>query len=211
MASAPRSFKIHDFDLSGHCHRVRLMMSLLGLSFERIPVDLAGGEHRREAFLSINPFGQVPVLRDADVTIADSNAILVYLAASHGGDGWLPRDPIRAARVQRWLSVAAGPLAYGPAAVRSHVLFGMPCDEMQAGIHRSQALLAVMDGSLKGSAFLVGETPTIADVACYTYVAHAPEGGISLDRYPNVRAWLSRIEALPGFVGMTRTTPPKAS
>jgi len=203
------TLKLYDFQLSGHCHRVRLMLSLLDLPYDLSPVDLLGGEHKRPPFLALNPFGRVPVLQDRELVITDSNAILVYLASCYGDEKWLPREPVRAAAVQRWLSVAAGGIAFGPAAVRADVLFGMRCDKTDA-TQRTVALLAVMNGELSKSSFLTGETPTIADVACYAYVAHAPEGGISLEPHESVRQWLSRIEKLPRFVAMPRTPAPAA-
>lgn len=196
--------KLHDFAPSGHCHRVRLMLSLLDLPYEAIAVDLLAGEHRRPSFLTLNPFGQVPVLQDGDLTLADSNAILVYLAGQYGDESWLPTAPARAAAVQRWLSVAAGEIASGPAAARAQVLFKMPGDT-QACVARSQRLLAAMDRELQNQAFLTGATATIADVAGYSYIAHAPEGGVELEPYPHVRAWLARIEQLPGFVSLRQS------
>lgn len=201
------SLKLHDFPLSGHAHRVRLFLSLLGLPCELIAVDLAGGAHKQPAFLALNAFGQVPVLEDGTTVIADSNAILVYLALQYGAPAWLPRDPVGAARVQRWLSAAAGPLAFGPAAARVAVLFRRPAD--LAGMReRAHALFAVMEGELAHSPWLAGPDPTIADIAMYSYTAHAPEGGVPLEAYPNLRAWLARIEALPGFTGMARSPIP---
>jgi glutathione S-transferase len=190
--------------LSGHVHRVELFLSLLGLPFDKVPVDFLEGEHRRREFLARNPFGQLPVIEDGDATVADSNAILVYLARRYDASGaWLPADALGAARVQRWFSIAAGPLASGPAAARVAVLFGRPRDPAQA--QTAQKLFAVMEAHLAREAFLAGAAPTLADVSLYTYTAHAPEGGIPLDAYPNLRAWLLRIEALPGFIGMQRS------
>lgn len=104
--------------LSGHSHRVRLFLSLIGAHAEAIEVDLANGAHKAPEFLKLNPFGQVPVLVDNDIVITDSNAILVYLAKRFGKTDWLPESPAGAAAVQKWLSVAAGEIAYGPAAAR---------------------------------------------------------------------------------------------
>ncbi|WLG95797.1 glutathione S-transferase family protein [Pseudomonas sp. FP198] len=196
--------KLYHFPLSGHAHRVQLMLSLLELPVEVNFVDLAKGAHKQADFLAINPFGQVPVIDDNGVVLADSNAILVYLANKYGEGRWLPTDPVGAARVQRWLSVAAGPLHAGPATARLITVFGASHNAEDV-IARSHNLLKVIDQELSNSAYLVGETPTVADIAGYSYIAHAPEGNVSLQDYAHVRAWLARIEALPGFVGMPRT------
>ena len=196
--------KLHRFFLSGHSHRVELLLSLLGLPYEQVDVDLAAGAHKQPAFLAMNPFGQVPVIQDGETTLADSNAILVYLANKYDAGQWLPRDPAAAAAVQRWLSVAAGPVAYGPATARLATLFKAPVNAEEA-IARAHDLFAVMEAELKTSSFLTGNTPTIADIANYTYIAHAPEGNVSLESYPQIRGWLQRIEALPGFVPMVKS------
>lgn len=196
--------RLHRMALSGHCHRVELFLSLLGLPVQLIDVDLAAGAHKRPEFLALNPFGQVPVIQDGDVTLADANAILVYLEGRYAPGQWLPREPLQAAQVQRWLSAAAGPLAFGAAAARVIVLFKR-ADDPAAPIARAQALLNVMEGLLQAQPCLVGDRPTLADVALYSYTAHAPEGRVSLAGYPAVRTWLARIEALPGFVPMARS------
>ncbi|MEB0222807.1 glutathione S-transferase family protein [Pseudomonas sp. 10S4] len=198
------AIKLYNFPRSGHAHRAELMLSLLQLPTDLIFVDLAKGEHKQPEFLALNSFGQVPVLDDQGVVLADSNAILVYLAQKYGNGRWLPTDPVGAAKVQRWLSVAAGPIAFGPARARLITVFGAPYSAEEV-IARSHDLLKVIDQELANSKYLVGNEPTIADVAAYSYIAHAPEGNVSLADYANVRAWLTRIEALPGFVGMPRT------
>lgn len=199
-----QAIKLYNFPRSGHAHRVELMLSLLQLPTELIFVDLAKGEHKQPAYLAINSFGQVPAIDDGGVVLADSNAILVYLAQKYGNGRWLPADPVGAARVQRWLSAAAGPIAFGPAAARLVTVFGAQLNAEEA-IARAHNLLTVMDVELGQSAFLAGDEASIADVSAYSYIAHAPEGNVSLDDYANVRAWLARVEALPGFVGMPRT------
>lgn len=190
--------------VSGHCHRVELFLSLLGLPYESIDVDLANQQHKTPGFLAMNPLSQVPVLRDGDLTLADSNAILVYLEARHAPGQWLPRDPVGAARVQRWLSLAAGLLAYGPCAARVVQLLQLQTDPKDA-MTRAEALFKLMESQLESTPFLVGERATLADVAHYAYVARAPEGLVSLQPYPAIRAWLARIEALPGFVPMLKS------
>ncbi|QEL54786.1 glutathione S-transferase family protein [Chromobacterium paludis] len=195
------AIRLYDFPLSGHSHRARLMLSLLGLEYETIPVKLAEGEQKQPAFLKLNRFGQVPVLVDGEAVVPDSNAILVYLARRYGHGDWLPADPLGEARVQRWLSAAAGPLAFGAAQARLHKWRGVPLD-YELAASRARALLQVMDEELAERPFLAGSAATIADVALYSYTARAPEGDISLQPYPHVRAWLARVEALPGFVAM---------
>jgi len=198
------AIKLYRHPLSGHAHRVELLLSLLNLPTELVFVDLAKGEHKKAEFLAINPFGQVPVIDDNGTVISDSNAILVYLAKKYGSGSWQLNDPLTEARVQRWLSVAAGQVAYGPAAARLITVFGAAFNADEV-INRAHALLKVMEHELAASPFLAGSAPSIADVANYSYIAHAPEGNVALEAYPNVRAWLQRIEALPGFVPMQRT------
>ena len=196
--------KLYNFPRSGHAHRVELMLSLLQLPTELVFIDLAKGAHKQPEYLAINAFGQVPALDDQGVILADSNAILVYLAQKYGNGRWLPADPVGAAKVQRWLSVAAGQIAFGPARARLITVFGAPYNAEEA-ITRAHDLLKVMDHELADMPWLAGNEPTIADVSAYSYIAHAPEGNVSLEDYANVRAWLARVEALPGFVPMPRT------
>ena len=196
---------LYGFQKSGHSHRAELMLRLLGLPFEFREVDLPGGEHKGEAFLKLNPFGQVPVIDDNGAIIADSTAILVYLAKTYDPAGhWLPSDAIAAAQAQRWLSVAQGPLVNGPAAARLVNVFGAALDHAKAK-DISHKLFATLELALADAAFFTGAQPTIADVALYTYIAHAPEGGVALEPYANLRAWLKRIEALPRFAPMPAT------
>lgn len=204
-APPAQAIKLYRSVISGHSHRVELFLSLLGLPFECVDIDLVAKGHKTPAFLAMNAFGQVPVIQDGDITLADSNAILVYLAGRYAADAdaWLPREPVAAAGVQRWLSVAAGQLAFGPSAARVAELFKRPANT--EAIERAHALFAVMEQHLGRSAFLAGSAPTLADIANYSYVARAPEGRVSLEPYRNLRAWLARIEALPGFVPMVKT------
>ena len=199
------AIKLYHFPLSGHSHRAELMLSLLGLEPQIQFIDLANGEQKTPGFLAVNAFGQVPVIDDNGVIVADSTAILVYLAKKYDASGrWLPNDPEGAAQVQRWLSAASGAIYLGPARARLITVFGAGFDP-QDTIQRAHEVLRVIDQHLNGREFLAADRATIADVAAYSYIAHAPEGNVSLDEYVNVRAWLSRIENLPGFVPMPRT------
>ena len=151
----------------------------------------------------MNPNGQVPVLEDGEVIVSDSNAILVYLARTYAPD-WLPSDAVGEANVQRWLTLAAGEIAFGSCAARLITVFGAALDPEFAAETAKKAMTKLEQG-LEGRDWLVGDRPTIADVASYSYTAHAPEGNVSLEPYPAVRAWIARFEALPGFEPMPAT------
>jgi glutathione S-transferase len=198
------AIRLYHHPLSGHAHRARLFLSLAGIDAEMIEVDLMKGAHKTPEFLKKNSFGQVPVLEDDGRYIANSNAILVYLAKKFGKTEWLPEDAAGAAAVQRWLSVAAGPIAFGPAAARLITIFGAKFNPEET-IARAKTILGQIDAELSNRSFIVTQRPTIADVALYSYIANAPEGNVDLAPYKNVGAWLARIEALPGFVPFQQT------
>lgn len=197
--------KLYHYALSGHAHRAALFLSLTDVPHELIEVDLSAGEHKHPAFLALNSFGEVPVLDDDGVIIADSLAILVYIARKAGPSHWLPSEPAAEAQVQRWLSVAAGKIAYGACAARLITVFGAPFNAEEV-IGRAYATLAVMEQTLKDQRWLASTVqPTIADIALYSYIARAPEGNVDLSSYPRVQAWLRQIEELPGFIPFQRT------
>jgi len=196
---------LHGFPLSGHSHRVQTFLSILGLEANIIDVDLANGAHKQPDFLKKNIFGQVPVLEDGPNTIFDSNAILVYLATKYDKSrSWLPTDAAQAADVQKFLSVSAGLIAYGPAAARLVTVFGATLDHNKA-IETAHSVLSVLEEHLANRDWLATDKPTIADISNYAYIAHAPEGNVSLQEYPNINTWIKRVEALPGFLPMQAT------
>src|SRR5216684_2363449 len=188
---------LHGTKLSGHTHRVELLLRMLELPYRYV---VASAEVRSTPeFHQLNPLRQIPVLQDGDLTLADSNAILVYLAKRYApGSRWLPEEPAAAAQVQRWLSIAAGQVMYGPATARMVTLWSFPGDLARAK-QIAAALLRFMNDHLSTRSFLAADHATIADLACYSYVAHAPEGGIPLGEHASVLAWLRRVEALPHF------------
>ena len=196
--------KLYYHPMSGHCHRVRLFLSLLGLDAELVLIDLAKGAHKSADYLKMNSYGQVPLLEDDGTPIADSNAILVYLARKLDLQDWLPIDAVGAAAVQRWLSVAAGQIAFGPAAARLITVFGAKFDADEV-IARAHGVLKLIDAELQKHDWIVGERPTIADIALYSYIARAPEGNVDIAQYRNVSRWLEQIEAMPGFVPFQST------
>ncbi|MDE2089619.1 MAG: glutathione S-transferase family protein [Gammaproteobacteria bacterium] len=190
--------KLYDTERSGNCYKVRLMLSLLGMSYEPVPVDLAQGDQRTPGFLALNPRGQVPVLEDGAVRVWDSMAILVYLARRYGGETWLPLEAQPMAEVMQWLAVSENEILYGLArarAIRAGRQQGDPAPYQQTG----RQALGVLEQRLARHEWLALDRLTIADVACYPYVALAPESGVPLDEYPAVRAWIARIQALPGY------------
>ena len=195
---------VYGTEYSGHAHRVVLLLRMLELPFRFVPTPAEG--RRSPEFLQLNPLGQIPVLQDGEILIADSNAILVYLARRYApGSRWLPEDALGAARVQRWFAIAAGELAFGPGLARRIVQWSSPGDRQRA-LEIGQTLLGFMEAHLADTPYLAATHATLADLACYSYTAHAPEGGLSLRPYPAIRAWLARVEALPRFEPM-RASP----
>jgi glutathione S-transferase len=194
---------LHGTVQSGHTHRVENFLTILGLPYR---LELTPATVRRTAeFLALNPFGQVPVLQDGELVIADSNAILVYLARRYAaGTPWLPDEPVAAAQVQRWLSIAAGEIKFGPATARLLTVWGGEGD-LAAARALTTRLFAFMEQHLASRRFLAADHATIADLSVYPYVARASEGRFSLDDYPHIRAWLARVEAIPGFRAMPMT------
>lgn len=199
MNSSP-SITLYGTPPSGHAHRVEVLLKLLGLPYGY--VTATADVRQTPGFLALNPLGQIPVLQDGDTVICDSTAILIYLVEKYApGSAWLPRDAETRAEVQRWLSIASAEVRFGPAAARAVSQWNMAgnLDTAQAIAAR---LFGFMEGHLADRAFLAAPHPTLADLACYAYIAHAPEGGIDLTPYPHIRAWLSRVAAIPGFTDM---------
>lgn len=194
--------KLYDLDLSGNAYKVRLFLALIGREVSLLTVDIANREHKTPAFLRMNPCGQIPVLEDGDLQLGDSQAILVYLARRYASPEWYPLDPASQGRIAHWLSYAANEVQNGPASARLIARFNLPLDGELAR-RRGLEVLQLVDRHLSGHRWLAqGELPSIADVALYPYLALAPEGGLALDDYPALNAWLARIRALPGYIPM---------
>ncbi len=194
--------KLYNHELSGNGYKVQLMLSLLGLEYELVRIDLMKGEHRSPEFLQLNPFGQIPVLQDGDILLQDAQAILVYLARRYGNEDWLPLDAEPMSRVMRWLSTATGEIRQGVESGRLDHLFNVQSINIETATNKSNFLLKMFEQHLAENNWLTLERPTIADVACFPYIALAPDGKIYLEAYTNVRAWIERIKQLLGFVGM---------
>lgn len=191
--------KIYISERSGNSYKPCLLLSMLKVPYETVTIDLAKREQKQPAYLKINPRGQVPALEDDGAIIWDSTAILVYLARKYGGDAWLPIEPEGMAKVMQWLAFAQNEIHYGLQFARAIRHFGRKGDLEECQAYGRNAL-AVMQGHLAGHEWLALERMTIADIACFPYVAMAPDAGIALDDYPAVVAWLGRIKARPGFI-----------
>lgn len=196
--------KLYDFGRSGNCYKIRLFLSLIGLSHETVTVDLSRGEHREPWFLAINPEACVPVIDDDGTVLHDSAAILVYLAEKYADGNWLPKEALTAAMVTRWLVFEQGMMRYGLARGRS-ISLNNPIRLAGTGsldeCHRiGTDALDLLEAQLSQTTWLVGnDHPTIADVACYPYSLLAPDAGLSLEAYPAIMEWFGNIETLPGY------------
>jgi glutathione S-transferase len=200
--------KLYGHELSGNCYKVKLMLALINADYEWISVDLLKGEQRSAEFLAINSFGQVPVLIDDTVVIADAQAILVYLARSDQDDRWLPVDAEPMSRVIRWLAIAASEIRQGPESARLYHLFKLTSIDIDRARQKSEFILTQLNQHLANREWLESDHPTIADIAVFPYIALAPDGRISLDGYPYILNWIERIKQLPGFVGMPGIAKP---
>ncbi len=193
--------RLYDNTISGNCYKVRLLLSLIGQQAERVPVDSLHGETQQPPFLAISPRGLIPVLEDEGAVIADSMAILIYLARRYAPQ-WLATSPQDEARMMEWLAIAADELQYGAATARRIYKLGVEGD-LEAAQNLALKGLALLEGHLNDHPWLVGAQPTVADIACYPYVALCPEGGIALTPYPAIRQWITAIEQLPGYQPMS--------
>lgn len=198
--------KLYDYILSPSCYKVRLMAALAGVRLDIRPVDFhPGGEHRGPELMALNPAGSIPILEDGDLVLTESSAMLVYLAARAAPD-WLGSGTAEeAARVQQWLSFS-GRLTASLGGARLHEMLlrpgniGMLQAQGTAALRELEA--ALFEQGLRGMRYLVADRPTVADIACFPYVALAPDGGVSLDPYPAIRLWSRAIRALDGFIEM---------
>lgn len=200
--------RLHDYELSGNCYKVRLLLHWLGLPWTRIAVDFHPGRaHRSAEFLArVNPRGQLPVLEDGALRLPDAQAILVYLASRYDPQRrWYPDDPATRGRITRWLA-GADELTRTVSAARLHLAFATPADlaSCQQG---GRSVLRLLDDELAenqchGQAWLAAAHPTIADIACFPYAALAPEAGIDLIEFPALRDWIDAMRHQPGFLPM---------
>lgn len=199
--------KLYDMPLSGNCQKVRMFLSMLGLDYEIVPVNTLAGEQKKPDYLAINPMGKVPALDDDGLVIWDSQAILVYLARKYGSTDWYPDDAVGMAAVQKWLCIAVNEMFNGCAVARAIKIFDRPMDPEPAK-KLATATLGVLDAHLQENDWLACGRPTIADIAVYPYAAMVWEGDVDMTPYAALNAWIKRVEALPGYVGMKNLPRP---
>lgn len=197
---------LHDYILSPSCYKARLLAALLGAPLELKPVDFhPGQQHKSPPMLALNPAGSIPILQDGDLILTESSAILTYLAARHGPEWLADGSPEEAAQMQQWLSFSHRlTAALGGARLIEMLHAKGDLDACQAqGVAALRELeSALFARRLAGQSSLVGDRLSIADIACFPYVALAPDGSVSLDPYPSIRIWMRTIRALPGFIEM---------
>jgi glutathione S-transferase len=193
---------LFSYPLSRNAWKVRLLLQHLGQSYRTVSVDIFEGEGQRAEYLRINPTGKVPAIQlDDGRTLAESNAILVYLA---DGTPYLPDDPFERAKVLQWLSFEQeqvesriGTLRYcmhaGEWQNRSPELI----ESMRTAAQRA---LTILDNQLVTSPFIANSRYTVADMALFAYATCAEGVGVPLEPYPHFRAWTARVEAQPGFL-----------
>jgi glutathione S-transferase len=192
--------KFYTAAVSGNAYKVRILLELLHVPHDKVLLDLAKREHKGAEFLRLNPRGEVPVIEDAGTAIWDSGACLIYIARKHGGEQWLPTAPAPMAEVMQWMSLAASEIQFGLQYARRGLLQGRwTAGTLEQGHSIARVALTAIEQRLERHEWLALGHPTIADIACFSYVETAPESGIPLDAYPHVNAWLARCTGLAGW------------
>jgi glutathione S-transferase len=194
---------LYSFPLSANAHKIRSFLSILGLAYENRIIDLAGGEQRHPDFLAVNPIGEVPVLKDGDLTIFDSHAILIYLARKYGTGNWYADDLREQVQILQWLFYDANEIQNGIGDGRNHVAFKFPGDGA-AFDRRARRALSVLNQRLQNRVWIALDRPTLADLCCAPMVSVADEAGLLLDDYPHVLEWLTRLSDIKGFLPMPK-------
>ena len=210
--------KLYDYELSGNCYKIRLLLNMLAVPYERQCIDFyPGGEHKSAEFLRINPLGQLPVLTNGELVLADSQAILVYLAAQYDTSNlWYPQqEPEQLGQISYWLSFASE-LGHSAGAARLQQSFNYDFD-LAACQERAHQLLRVLDEHLwfqqhqQRDWLCSANAPTIADIACFPHIILCEEGGVSRLDYPAVRLWCDQVKRIPKFITMPGVFPTSAA
>jgi glutathione S-transferase len=205
---------LYDYELSGNCYKIRLLLHFLGIEYKTVPVDFYPARaHKSEWFLRINPLGQLPVIDEAGLVLRDTQAILVYLASRYDTcETWYSRDdPCLLGQINQWLAFADD-ITRTASAARLHaaMFYDIDVESARAGAHR---LFRILDehlwfGEQEDHAWICAAAhPTIADIACFPYAMLSEEGGISRQDYPAIRRWCDRFKRIEGFIVMPGIFP----
>lgn len=192
--------KLYMTENSGNAFKVRILLSLLNVPYEKAIVDFPNKEHKKEPFLKLNPRGQVPALEAEGKVFWDSTSNLVYVARKHGGEKWLPTDPLGMAEVMQWLALAATEIQCGLQYARRGVVQGRwTLGTLEDGQTFGRVALDIAEAHLKNHDWLALGRPTIAEPACFPYIETAPEAKVALEPYPAIIKWMERCKKLPGW------------
>ena len=192
---------LYDFQLSGNCHKIRMMLAFLCLEYRKVDIDLRKNDQMSPDFFTLNRLHKVPVLVDDEFVLRDSVAIMIYLARKYGKPEWYPESPAEMAEIQQWLSFSVNEVFNGLAMSRAIVIFNRDFD-LKLAHAITDIALDLLEFRLKDHEWLALDRFTLADIACYPYAALVHEGSISLEEFPSIRAWFKRIEALSDYVAM---------
>ena len=202
------AFTLYDYVLSGNCYKIRLFASLTGLAYDSVAVDFYPGfEHRSDEMLALSPAGTLPIMVAGDQVMAETNDMLVWMAEQSGkGADWYPvATPEDAANMQQALALSSR-LTASVGLARLNAMLDWPVDgaaKRAEGLKDLRELeLTLSLRRLDGHKWLVGEGPTVADIACFPYAALSPDAGLDHDGFPAIREWLYQIRSLPGFITM---------
>lgn len=207
--------ELYDYELSGNCYKVRLMLSVLNIEYKSNNIEFyPSEEHKSDDFLKINPLGQLPVISDNGFVLRDAQAILIYLSAKYDKNGsWYPtNDPKKVGMISQWLAFADS-ITGSASAARLHDTFfytNFDIEKCRAAAHSQFRILdehLYFQEQLGNSWVCEGESPTIADIACFPYVVLSEEGGVSRITYPAIRRWIDRFKRIDGFVIMPGMFP----
>jgi len=195
--------KLYDHPLSGNCYKVRLLLSHLGIEYNRVNVDIFKGEHKTDLFTEINPNQKIPVLDDDGFIMWESNAILLYLAKKYSPNAYISDDPQKYGLITQWLIFGKTSVDPNLAISRYYLKFlqegQYKIEDLKKLEKQGENILYIIEKQLYQNQFLAGDY-SIADMACYPYVKLSPEGGISLSKYSNINSWISRIEDQKGYI-----------
>jgi glutathione S-transferase len=199
--------RLYDYAASPNCYKARLLLAQLDIDYERVPIDIFGGDTLADDYAQVNPARRVPVLEpEPERFIPESGAILLYLAE---GSELLPDDPVERAQVHRWLFFEQTQIYPTAGGLRFLVGTGrVNAEDAPKGL--AVQALKLLDEHLEGNDFLLGGRYTLADLALYAYTHCADEGGLEMDRFPAIQRWLDRVQEQPGHMNDLEGFPENA-